>query len=70
MRDRRDTHALPRAPTAGTHEAGLRAVPTPIERLQAARVKCSRCEKVIAEQLHGTLTYQCPRCKHRETISR
>lgn len=70
MRDRRDIHALPRAPSDGTHEAGLRAVPTPLERLRAARVKCPHCDKVIAEQLHGELTFQCPRCKRRETISR
>ena len=72
MRDERQNHALPRAPNEGAPEAGLRVVPTPLERLRASEVRCptERCGKLIANQLHGTITLQCPRCKKRVTITR
>ena len=70
MRDQRSPQALPRAPNEETHEAGLRAVPTPIERLRASAVRCPHCDKLLAEQLHGDITITCIRCKRRVTITR
>jgi len=70
MRDQRSPHALPRAPNEEAHEAGLRAVPTPLERLKAQRVRCPHCDKLLAEHLTGTFTTVCVRCKKRVTATR
>ena len=70
MRDQRSPHALPRAPNEGAADAGLRAVPTPLERLRASEVRCPHCDKLLAEQLHGDITITCIRCKRRVTITR
>ncbi len=69
MREQRLPAALPRAPDDGRAPAGLRAVPDAHERLKAAQVRCPRCDKLLAEQLQGTLTATCPRCKHRVSIT-
>lgn len=61
--------ALPRAPAHGQQE-GLRVVPSAAERLKAGQVRCPRCDKLLAEHLHGSLIIVCPRCKERVTTTR
>ena len=36
---------------------------------QARPVRCPSCDKLIAEALKGELTFVCPRCKQRSTVT-
>ena len=69
-RSRSPDVALSRAPTEGREAAGLRVVPDAVQRLRMAQVRCPKCDKLLAEQLSGSLTITCARCKHRETFTR
>jgi uncharacterized paraquat-inducible protein A len=69
MRDPVPNAALPRAPDDRPEE-GPRFARSVEERLRASRVRCPRCDKLLAEHLHGTLIIVCPRCKERVTTTR
>lgn len=70
MRDPVPNAARPRAPTDGAIAEGRCAAPTAADRLEAGRVRCPRCDKLLAEHLRGTVTTVCPRCKQRVTATR
>lgn len=68
MRDPVPNAALPRAPDRREEGPGFaRSVE---ERLRAGQVRCPRCDKLLAEHLHGTLIIACSRCKERVTVTR
>jgi DNA-directed RNA polymerase subunit RPC12/RpoP len=69
-RSRSPDVALSRAPGGGAEAAGLAVVPDALRRHRAAQVRCPKCDKLLAEQLQGSLTVTCSRCKHRETFTR
>lgn len=69
MRDPVPNAALPRAPDP-RREEGLRVVPRPEDRRKASQVRCPRCDKLLAEHLHGSLIIVCQRCKERVTTTR
>ena len=69
-RSRSPDGALSRAPDVGRDAAGLRVAPDALARHRAAQVRCPKCDKLLAEQLSGSITIACSRCKHRETFTR
>lgn len=70
MRDQQAPHAaLPRAPNDRAQE-GLAVARNAEARRKAQQVRCPRCDKLLAEHLHGTLIVVCSRCKERVTTTR